>query len=63
MCDFIRLVDERDALREALLQIVSILGPVACRCEGQQEEVTQALAVARRLLHAEPAAPVAPGEG
>jgi hypothetical protein len=36
--------------RRALQEIINTLGPAACRCEGQQAEVDEALDVARAAL-------------
>lgn len=44
-------------LEGALSQIIRVLGPAPCRCEGQQEEVAQALKIARTALAAVQIAP------
>lgn len=42
--------EQIDALTTALSQIIAVLGPTPCRCSGQQEEVAQALKIARASL-------------
>lgn len=47
-----RLEARAERAESALLNIIGVLGPAACRCEGQQEEVDTALGYARATLAA-----------